>query len=80
MLSMIGRQFHESKYVPDSHPELMGKRVQMKFETNQSGSCEWFEGVISSYDGINQKYGIYFPCDKDTVFASLDDDDLDIID
>ena len=52
----------------------------MKFETNQSGSCEWFEGVISSYDGINQKYGIYFPCDKETVFASLDDDDLDIID
>ena len=44
----------------------MGKRVQMKFKTIQSGSCEWFDGVISSYDG----------CDN----ASLDDDDLDIID
>ena len=29
------------------------------------------------YDGINQKYGIFFPCD---VFANLDDEDLEIVD
>ena len=68
------------QYVPDSHPELMGKQVRMKFDVSKSGKTEWFQGIVSSYDGINQKYGIYFPCDGETVFAKLDDEDLEIID
>ena len=39
-----------------------------------------FFGVVSSYDGIQQKYGIYFPCDGETVYANLDDEDLEVID
>ena len=58
------------QYVPDSHPELMGKRVQMKFEQTSLDTVNGLKGAISSYDGINQKYGIYFPCDEETVFAS----------
>lgn len=56
----------------------MGKNVDMKFEITESGKSEWFEGTISSYDGIN-KYS-YFPYDQETVFASLDDEDLEIMD
>lgn len=32
---------------------------------------EWFGGII------NQKYGVYFPCDQETVFVSLDDEIVD---
>lgn len=71
------------EFVPDKHPETIGKKARMKFHIAESDSddkCEWFFGVVSSYDGIQQKYGIYFPCDGETVYASLDDEDLEIID
>ena len=51
----------------------------MKFHIQDSDTCDWFRGIISSYDGISQKYGIYFPSDKETVFASLDDEDLQLV-
>ena len=62
------------------HPETIGKKVRMKFHIGASDKCEFFFGVVSSYDGIQQKYGIYFPCDGETIYASLDDEDLEIID
>ena len=68
------------QYIPDSHPEVMGKKVRMKFEITDSGDSEWYEGIISTYNGINQKYGVYFPCDQETVFVNLDDSDLEIMD
>ena len=58
---------------------MIGKEVRMKFEIEDSDSCEWFHGIISSYNGITQKYGIYFPSDKETVYAELEDDDLELV-
>ena len=45
-----------------------------------SDISEWFQGILSSYAGITQKYGIYFPSDEGTVFTSLDDEDLELLD
>ena len=33
-----------------------------------------FKGIIALYDGIKGKFGIYFPSDGETHFASLDED------
>ena len=50
----------------------------MKFEGTK-GKPKWYEGVIVSYNGMTKKYGIYFPCDKQTVETSLaDDDDIEM--
>ena len=65
------------QFVPNPHPEVIGKQVRMKFKTVDSNTLEWFEGIVSSYDGITQKYGVYFPSDEETVFVSLDDEDLE---
>ena len=56
----------------------MGKCVRMRFEV--SGSEKWYDGVISAYNGVTGKYGVYFPCDKETVEVSLDDEDMEFID
>ena len=45
--------------------------MRMKFEDTK-GKPKWYEGVIT------KKYGIYFPCDKQTVETSLDDEDLEM--
>jgi len=68
------------EFVPNPHPEVIGKQVRMRFEIIDSDTWEWFGGIISSYDGITQKYDVYFPSDKETVFTSLDDDDLEMLD
>ena len=68
------------QFVPNPHPEVIGKQVRMKFEIVDSNTFEWFEGIVSSYDGITQKYGVYFPSDEETVFVSLDDEDLEVFD
>ena len=54
--------------------------MRMKFQIEESDTFEWFQGIISSYDGVTQKYGIYFPSDEETVVASLDDEDLELVD
>ena len=33
----------------------------MKFKT-LSGE-QWFDGIITSHDGLKRKYGVYFPSD-----------------
>ena len=67
------------KFIPNSNPEVIGENVCMKFET-QRGIEEWYSGMICSYNGITRKYGVYFPCDGQTVDTSLDDSDLEIMD
>lgn len=54
--------------------------MRMKFQIDDSDTTEWFRGIISSYDGVTQKYGVYFPSDEETVFANLDDEDLELMD
>ena len=39
---------------------------------------EWFEGIIATYDGLKGKL-IYFPSDGNTHFASINDEDLEIL-
>ena len=41
-------------FVPNTHPEVLGKKVRMKFQT----APEWFEGVIASYNGMSGKYRV----------------------
>ena len=41
----------------------------MKFKV-ASGKTEWFKGQITKYDGLTGKYGIYFPCDGETICVS----------
>ena len=63
-----------------SHPEkAIGKWVKVKFEIDDTGASEWFEGIISSYDERSKKYAIFFPCDKETIFTALDDEDIKFI-
>ena len=38
-----------------------------------SNTFEWL-------DGITQKYSVYIPSDEETVFVSLDDEDLEVFD
>ena len=61
--------------IPNQHPEVMGKRVRMRFEEETA----WYEGITSSYNIITVKCSIYFPCDGQTEKASFDDDDMEII-
>ena len=66
----------EVKFIPNKQPDTLGKRVKMKFET--SSGEQWFDGMITSYDGLKGKYGVYFPSDGQTVDTSLGDEDLEI--
>ena len=50
----------------------------MRLET-ESRKEEWYEGVISSYNGLTGKYGLYFPCGGKTEDASFDDEDMKLI-
>ena len=50
---------------------LFGKSVEMKFKV--SGKIQWFKGHITMYDGLTGKYGIYLPCDSETVYVYPND-------
>ena len=65
------------QFITNPHPDVLGKTVRMQFEV--SGKNEWFEGIIATYDGLKGMFGIYFPSDGETHFASLDDEDLEIL-
>jgi len=45
----------------------MGKNVQVKFTVDKGSSSKdkprekWFDGIVTAYDGVSGKYGIYFP-------------------
>ena len=61
-------------FIPNPQPEVMGRKVKVKFDLKR------FLGIISTYNGLNGKYGIYFPSDQQTVEIALDDEDLKLID
>ena len=42
--------------------KFLEKCARMRFD-NEEGQEEWYEGVISSYNMITGKYGIYFVMD-----------------
>ena len=65
-------------YIPDQHPEIIGKRARMRFE-DEEGEETWYNGIIASYNGITGKYGIYFPCDGQVEEASFEDNDMEVI-
>ena len=50
----------------------------MKFETLSRE--QWFDGMITSYDGLKGKFVVYFPSDGQTVDTSLGDEDLEMYD
>ena len=66
-------------YIPNPHPEVMGRQVKVKFQIGDSDNEEWFEGVIFTYNGMTGDYGVFFPCDGQTVDISLDSADLKLI-
>ena len=39
---------------------------------------EWFEGAVYSFNGVTQKYGVYFPSDGQTAGTYRDDEDMEI--
>ena len=49
----------EIEFKPNTRPDALGKKVKMKFET--SAGEQWFDGMITSYDGLKGKFGVYFP-------------------
>ena len=49
------------------------------FLIKDENSISWFEGIIATYDGLKGMFGIYFPSNGETHFASLDDEDLEIL-
>ena len=73
--SVLGKRIHnqnkEIKFIPNAQPEALGKKVKMKFET--PAREQWFDGMITSYDGLKGKFGVYFPSDGQTVDTSLGD-------
>jgi hypothetical protein len=50
----------DNSVVKNNHPEIVGKRARRKFVDGQ-GEDKWYEGVVSSYNVITGKYGVYFP-------------------
>ena len=50
----------------------------MRFKVNKK--IKWFSGEINSYDELSGKYGVYFPCDGETVFVFPDDKDISYVD
>ena len=53
---------------------MLGRKVMMKFNVNCQ--TQWFKGIITAYNGLTRKYGVYFPCDKQTEYVSEDDEDI----
>ena len=56
---------------------LMGREVRMKFKIKETGKIQWFNGQVTTYDGMKGKYGVYFPIDQQTVFVYPDDKDVE---
>ena len=69
----MGKRNHnkskEIEFIPNAQPDALGKKVKMKFET--SSGEHWFDGMITSYDSLKGKFGVYFPSDGLTIDTSL---------
>ena len=66
------------RFIPNSYI-LMFSGKQCECNLRYQEKNEWFERIIATYDGLKGKFGIYFPSDGKTHFASLDDEDLEVI-
>ena len=53
---------------------MLGRKLMMKFTVNCK--LQQFKGIVNAYDGLTGKYGVYFPCDKQTVYILEDDKDI----
>ena len=53
---------------------MLGRKLMMKFTV--SCKLQWFKGIVNAYEGLTGKYGVYFPCDKQTVNILEDDKDI----
>ena len=61
------------------HPEVVGKRVRVKYENMDNGS-DWYEGIIASFNCMTGMYGVFFPCDSKTEEFFLDEEEFVILD
>ena len=73
----VSSQTSTNGFTPNSHPEVLGKSVKMKLD-DEHGKGEWYNGIICSYNGMTRKYGVYFPCDGQTIVTDLEDEDNEI--
>ena len=55
----------EITFIPNTKPDALGRKVKTKFETLSEE--QWFDGMITSYDGLKGKFGVHFPSDGKTV-------------
>ena len=62
-----------SKLYKAPKESMLGRKLMMKFNVNHKP--QWFKGIVNAYDGLTGKYGVYFPCDKQTVYIQVDDKD-----
>ena len=65
----------EIEFQPNTQLDALEKK---KFEL--SAGEQWFDGMITSYDGLKGKFGVNFPSDDQTVDTSLGDEDLEMCD
>ncbi len=49
---------------------IVGKRIQHKFEIENSDKTEWFDGTIVGYDSIDKKHEIRY--DGETEHCKFD--------
>jgi hypothetical protein len=59
---------------------FMNRKLKMKFYVKEKKKHEYFSGQIVSYDGVNGKYGAYFPSDGEVVFIEANDKDVIYLD
>ena len=64
---------------PNLHPEVVGKRVHVKYD-DTDGGCDWYEGIIVTFNCISGKYGVFFPSDNTSEEFSLNEEGFVIID
>ena len=64
---------------------LLGTNLQtqqcLEVSGNEIQSGIWKDTVVQGpnytmYDGLTGKYGVYFPCDGETVYVYADDKDM----
>ena len=53
---------------------MLGRNLMMKFTVDCKP--QWFKGIVNAYYGLTGKYGVYFPCNKQTVYILEDDKDI----
>lgn len=54
----------------------MGRQLKMKLLIRETGKTQFFNGQITTYDGLTGQFGVYFPCDGKTVFIHPDEKDV----